>query len=217
VFRRPSVAAPLYRLLFPREARLHRKYADATMVGLVRFVENLRLLRNVNVPGSLVECGTWRGGMSAAMAEMLPGRTSYLFDSFEGLPPPGDRDGDRAHLQIEVDRFVASEAEARATMARSGAAFETRPGWFDDTVPVFANEAGAIAVLRLDGDWYESTMVCLEHLFPLLEVGGLLIIDDYAEWEGCTRATHDYLSREQRREAINRSRHGVTSITKLDA
>ena len=67
-------------------------------------------------------------------------------------------------------------------------------GWFKDTVPSFA-PPGKIAVLRLDGDWYESTIVCLEHLFPHLAENALVIVDDYYAWEGCTRATNEFVSR----------------------
>ena len=90
-------------------------------------------------------------------------------------------------------------------MMRAGATFESHRGWFDDTVPKYAAEQPTIAVLRLDADLYDSTMVCLTHLFPLVAQGGLVIIDDYGEysgWVGCTRAVHDYLSAEQRPEGI---------------
>ena len=72
-----------------RLARLHRKYRDHTMIPWWSWQDNLTLCwQHGRGPGCLVECGVWRGGMSAAMAELLgPGRRSYLFDSFEGLPP----------------------------------------------------------------------------------------------------------------------------------
>jgi O-methyltransferase len=75
--------------------------------------------------------------------------------------------------------------------------WELVPGWFQDTLPALAErlrETG-IALLRLDGDWYDSTMVCLEHLEPLVHEEGVVIVDDYYAWDGCVRAVHDYLSR----------------------
>ena len=71
------------------------------------------------------------------------------------------------------------------------------PGWFEDAVPSLSRRMGAdgIALLRLDGDWYDSTRVCLDHLVPAVAEGGIVILDDYYAWDGCTRATHDYLSR----------------------
>ena len=72
----------------------------------------------------------------------------------------------------------------------------------------------SIAVLRLDGDWYDSTMLCLEHLLPLAVPGGLMLIDDYYTWDGCARAVHDYLSREQAAERIEKTSGGVAYIVR---
>jgi hypothetical protein len=105
-----------------------------------------------------------------------------------------------------LDYLCAPEGAARTAMEETGQRFEIVKGWFDETVPKFAAEQSTIALLRLDGDWYESTMVCLTHLFPLVPDGGLVIFDDYGYWEGCTRAVHDYLSREERTEPIQQTR-----------
>ena len=93
------------------------------------------------------------------------------------------------------DNCTAAEDDFRAAMRLAGANYRVERGWFDDTGPRYAAEQRPIALLRLDGDWYESTMVCLEHLFPLLVDDGLVLIDDYYTWDGCSRAVHDYLSR----------------------
>ena len=69
-------------------------------------------------------------------------------------------------------------------------------GWFENTLPEFDPPA-PIAVLRLDGDWYDSTMVALESLFKHLSPDGIVILDDYYAWDGCSRAVHDFLSRHQ--------------------
>jgi O-methyltransferase len=157
------------------------------------FVDNVELVaRQTKVPGDIVECGCWNGGMSAAMAAILPGRRSVMFDSFEGLPEPSGEDGDRA--KEWADPLVADEATAGAAMRASGSHdVEIRRGWFEDTVPRWAAEGRPISVLRLDGDWYKSTRLCLEFLFPLLSHQGLVIIDDYYVWDGCARAVHEYL------------------------
>lgn len=100
-------------------------------------------------------------------------------------------------------------------MARAGIESpEIRQGWFEDTVSLWAEASRPIAVLRLDGDWYESTLVCLTHLFPLVVSGGYIIIDDYGSWEGCTKAVHEYLASHQRREAIRQTLSGVTYMVK---
>lgn len=206
-------------VVFPRQARLYWKYRDFTMMDRLAFFENLSLCKEARgLDGDIVECGTWRGGMSAAMAEILRDgaarKTSVLFDSYEGLPPPGPSDGAKAFTWAQdtaspryFDNCTASEADARRAMSLSGVeGYRIFPGWFEETLHKYASENPRIAVLRLDGDWYESTMTCLQNLFPRVVPGGVVIIDDYGYWEGCTRAVHDYLSREARPEAVQRTR-----------
>jgi O-methyltransferase len=86
-------------------------------------------------------------------------------------------------------------------------------GWFKDTLATFVPPA-PIAVLRLDGDWYESTWQCLEALYPHVAPGGLIIIDDYYAWDGCARAVHAYLAQHQLAERIRQSRAGVAYVVK---
>lgn len=142
------------------------KLSDLTMVRRKVFIDNVLLARRGGyVEGDLVECGTWRGGMSAAMAWAVPGRHSVLFDSFEGLPDPKPVDGPSAiHWSREVrdhDNCGAEEAWAVQAMERVRQLdFEIIKGWFEDTVPVWAKQQRPISVLRLDGDWYESTILC---------------------------------------------------------
>jgi len=191
------------------------------MVPYALFFDNLTLCQRHAVPGCVVECGVWRGGMSGAMADALPGRRHYLLDSFEGLPPAKAIDGERAiawqaavDSPIYFDNCRAEQAYAQKAMAMSRArSFELVAGWFDKTLPTFKPQE-PIAVLRLDGDWYDSTLVCLQHLYPMVPVGGLIIIDDYHTWDGCTRAVHDYLSANQLRDRIRQSRRGVCYILK---
>jgi len=186
-----------------RAAQLYARYRDATMVPLDCFADTLGLCRTgAPVAGAVVECGVWRGGMIAAMAEVLgPARCYYLFDSFEGLPPAdAAKDGARAVRQASsVDparRLVAEMRWTEQAMRLSGATrYELVPGWFKDTLARFTPPE-PIAVLRLDGDWYESTLQCLEALYPHVTPGGLVLIDDYYAWDGCARAVHEYLARQ---------------------
>ena len=144
------------------------------------------------------------------MAEVIGGgRRYYLFDSFEGLPAADEIDGKSARdwqadtaSPVYFDNCRADEADARDAMLLSGATdFEIVKGWFSETLPgaVFP---GPIAVLRLDGDWYESTAECLRSLFPKVAAGGLILLDDYYLWDGFSRAVHDYLSENKRAERI---------------
>lgn len=184
---------------------VHESGVEFTMQRVVDLVGG-------SVPGALVECGVWRGGCSLAM--LLAQRAAfgevrrpvYLFDSFKGLPCAEEIDG---HLALEwqkgnsetfFDNCTATDAEVQSTLENFGfrkGDYHIVKGWFDETVPAFAQclAEDGISLLRLDGDWYKSTIVCLEHLEPLVSVGGVVLIDDYYAWDGCARAVHDYLSR----------------------
>ena len=205
-----------------RARELRSKYAEYTMVLEGTYASNLELATRVaSVPGCVVECGVWRGGMSAGLAEILgPERAYHLFDSFEGLPPTTTIDGKEANEWSEAarpnpaDNLAVSVSFARRAMELSGAPrFTLHQGWFNETVPAF-DPGEPIALLRLDGDWYDSTLVCLEHLFPRVASGGLLLVDDYYHWEGCARALHDFLSKEQRPERIRETAAGVCFLVK---
>jgi|HubBroStandDraft_5_1064220.scaffolds.fasta_scaffold61239_2 O-methyltransferase len=199
------------RLLNWRLRRIQEQCRNFTMISRDGFIDNLRLIDSVkNIPGCVVECGVWRGGMSAGMAMFLgPGRKYYLFDSFEGLPPAKPIDGEAAnHWQQNreapgyFDNCSAPETFATSAMTMAGvASFRIVKGWFDRTLPI-ERMREPIAVLRLDGDWYESTTTCLEHLFGQVSVGGVVIFDDYYTWDGCSRAVHDFLSRHSRPERV---------------
>lgn len=221
-----TVLAPVQRWARARRyARLHRKYRAYTMVPLRLWQDNLALCaRHGQGAGCLVECGVWRGGMSAGMAEVLgPGRTSYLFDSFEGLPPADrDKDGQRA-VAYQADptgahyynncRAELAEAEAAMRLAGVKGAHFMR-GWFNVTLPGFL-PSEPIRVLRLDGDWYESTKTCLEALYPHVAEGGLILIDDYFAWDGCARAVHEYLGvQEGPQDRVRQTARGVAYIVK---
>ncbi len=190
---------------------IYDKYSEFTMMSAENYVLNLKIAeRFQNVKGCVVECGVWRGGVSAGMAELLGNNRNYfLFDSFEGLPPAQEIDGASA-LEYQrntdspyyFDNCKAEKEWAEKAMKKSGAQkFTAVQGWFNDTVPGY-NFNEPIAVLRLDGDWYDSTMVCLENLYPLVVKGGLIVIDDYYMWDGCARAVHEYLGKQKSSDRI---------------
>lgn len=184
--------------------RIYSKYRAYTMIYEAMYVDNLELCAKFGAtPGCVVECGVWRGGMSAGMAE-VPGadRDYFLFDSFEGLPAAReDLDGASAvawqgdtKSPTYYNNCTAAEGEAAAAMKLSGAtSFSLVKGWFNETIPRFAPPC-QIAVLRLDGDWYDSTRVCLENLYPHVAPGGIVIVDDYYNWDGCARAVNEFIS-----------------------
>jgi O-methyltransferase len=161
--------------------------------------------------------------MIAGIAEVLgPGRSYYILDSFQGLPPADPvKDGMQA-VAYQADRqnpayhdnCRAEATFAKRAMQRAGAThYELLAGWFEDTLPLL-KPAEPIALLRLDADWYESTMQCLMALYPLVRPGGLIIFDDYHYWDGCTRAVHDYLVQHGLPERIRECPDGVAHLVK---
>jgi O-methyltransferase len=182
---------------------LFKKYQSLTMIAEELFIMNLDLCNHYkHLEGDYVECGVWRGGMSAAISEILnENKTVHLFDSFEGLPKAEEIDGKEA-LEWQKDIYSASyfnNCSAEENYARQAMVLAKREnyriykGWFDQTLPDFKNQK--IGILRLDGDWYSSVFVCLENLFPQVLNGGIIVLDDYHTWDGCSKAVHDYLSK----------------------
>jgi len=163
------------------------------------------------IPGSIVECGVWRGGSMQAVARTLRARCVtdrdlHLFDTFKGMPAPTDRDrsprGKRAS-KVLASRprtgkvwAVAGLEDAQAGMAETGYPAERvhfHVGLVEETIPGQAPDR--IAILRLDTDWYESTRHELDHLYDRVPAGGVLIFDDYDYWQGARGAIDEFLAR----------------------
>ena len=206
----------------PEAIRLYLRYRTFTMIPWHIFAGNILLCKQrAPKTGCVVEAGVWRGGMSAGIADALPGRLHYLLDSFQGLPAAQKIDG-RAALQWQAntsspfyyDNCSAEQSYARRAMLQTAAReVHMVPGWFEDTLPSFAPKE-PIAILRLDADWYASTMQCLTSLYPHVMEGGLVILDDYYMWDGCARAVHDYLSTHNRVDRIRQGHGGVCYLVK---
>jgi O-methyltransferase len=214
-----AVAPLFYRILFFFYFSSFKPY---TMVPRQLFIQNLLLVKRYKgIKGDVVECGTWKGGCIAAMAKVLgESRDYYLFDSFEGLPPAKEIDGDEAikwqndkKSEFYFNNCTASVSDAQEAMKKSQiSSYTITKGWFEESLPTFKSDKG-IAVLRLDADWYDSTMLILNVLFDQVNIGGLILIDDYHTWNGCSKAVHDYLSKNNRDEKIL-NKHGVCFIIK---
>lgn len=202
--------------------QIYRRFREFTMISAEGYIECLRLARGVRqITGCVVECGVWRGGMIGGLvAQLGRERHYYLFDSFEGLPPARQIDGAAAmewqqgvNSATFYDNCSAREEFAERAMELAGATrFSVVKGWFEETVPGFPLPE-PIAFLHLDADWYDSTMVCLESLFDRVAPGGLIVLDDYFAWAGCSRALHDFLSRRSAEEKI-RSLGGTCYLVK---
>jgi hypothetical protein len=192
------------------------------MIAESAYIRNLELAESIrDVPGCIVECGVWKGGMSAGLANILgDDRAYYLFDSFAGLPAVQEIDGKAAiewQRNKEDPRYlencsVGSEYAEEAMRLAGVRDVHLCQGWFQETLPAFTPPAG-IALLRLDADWYLSTSLCLDYLFDRVSRDGLIIIDDYYTWDGCSRAVHDFLSRRSAVEKI-RNRGEVCYLVK---
>ena len=153
------------------------------------------------VDGDFIETGVWRGGSCIYMAAILKAngitdRNIYVCDSFEGLPPPnvsgypqdaGDNHYQVPFLAVDVDQVAANFAGYE--LLNDQVRFVK--GFFSDTLPQLAPTIDKLSLLRLDGDMYESTIVALENLYPLLSVGGYVIVDDYG-LPNCVRALTDF-------------------------
>lgn len=149
-----------------------------------------RMVLSLGVPGDLVECGVFAGAQSAAMAKALMdsgqhGRKVHLFDSFEGIPAGGPMDSGWEHPAGTSACPLDQVREYMRMWEIDERLLVYHPGYFENTVPLA--EIGQIAVLRLDGDLYESTRVCMVHLYPKLSCGGWCIADDW-QLEGCRAA-----------------------------
>jgi O-methyltransferase len=177
--------------------------AAETMIGLRR-LDHLQfcattVLRD-GVPGDLAETGVWRGGAVIFMRAMLKAygdrtRTVWAADSFQGIPPPN-----AAHYPADAEdqgwtqpRLSVSLEDVKKNFRRYELLDDQvrfLPGWFRDTLPTAPIEH--LALLRLDGDLYESTMDALTHLYPKVSPGGFVIIDDYGGLSYCRKAVDDY-------------------------
>lgn len=187
-----------------------RPYTMTTNERVVSLIRAIDHICRHGIEGDIVECGVWKGGsmMAAALALRRNEQTTralHLYDTYEGMPPPTEHDRD--HLGASAADQLASQDkdaqvwaraqidEVEANMRSTSYPWERVhmiKGLVEATIPGHVPER--IALLRLDTDWYESTRHELEHLFPRLVPGGVLILDDYGHWEGARKAVDEYLA-----------------------
>jgi hypothetical protein len=191
---------------------------DSTMASFERLAtlwQQVKYLDRYGIAGGLVECGVWKGGCAGIMAlahmhgRSKPEREIHLFDSFQGLPRPDCRvDGDEAIGLVEcepdgkdlpIGACVSSMEESRSllidTIGYPAELVKIHSGWFTETVPTATRSLGAIALLRLDCDWYRSTAICLDNLYENVADYGVVVVDDYGHFSGCRKAVDDFVSR----------------------
>ena len=173
-----------------------------TMIGQVR-LRNLRELAELaiadGVPGDFIETGVWRGGACILLRAVLKAhgitnRRVFVADSFEGLPPPDPNyPADAGDTHHQINELAVSLEQVKSNFAKYGLLDEQvgfLKGWFKDSLPVAP--ITQLAVLRLDGDMYQSTMDGLRNLYDKVSPGGFIIVDDYGCVAGCKAAVTDF-------------------------
>lgn len=192
-----------------RVARLVEPFTATSLARVVALIRAVRYVVQNDIPGSFVECGVWRGGSMMAIALTLrelgvSNRDLFLFDTFEGMTEPSEFDRDASgRLAGDIMRhFVAADGawvyagleEVRRNLASTGyseANIHFIKGRVEQTIP--HPHLSHIALLRLDTDWYDSTRHELLHLHPLVSSAGVVIVDDYGDWQGARKAVDEFM------------------------
>lgn len=206
--------------------RAVKPYTITSPETIFALIQAVRYVVKANIPGSIVECGVWKGGGMMAVAHTLLrcgqyDRDLYLFDTFEGMTRPSDVDisfgGEPASVKFDrtkktdesSDWCYSSIDDVRRNLLITG--YDSNrlkfvKGKVEDTIPSSAPDT--ISLLRVDTDWYESTRHELVHLYPRLSPGGVLVVDDYGYWQGCRKATDEYFSQNEIHVLLNRTDKG---------
>lgn len=189
----PSQFSTLY-----RQVSSHTMCSNARLRGLYRSVQ---YVVSRDIPGDVVECGAARGGSAALMALALRRLESrkriWLFDTFEGLPAPTAQDPDFALADLFTGTCVGSLDEVQTFFQRLNVADNAVfvKGLFQDTLRTAS--IAQIALLHIDGDWYESVKACLDALFDRVAPGGVIQFDDYGYWKGARKAVDEFFNQRE--------------------
>ena len=205
--------------------KVFEKVKNNTMTSPERIyslIEAVKYIERNNIEGDIVECGVWKGGSMMAVAETLKNlnsihRSLYLYDTYEGMSEPTEHDktwhGEMASALLTSDTDKEKNlvwAYSALETVQKGMGSTNYPankinyvkGKVEDTIP--STKPATIAILRLDTDWYESTIHELIHLYPLLNKGGVLILDDYGHWQGAKKAVDEYIAQNKIQILLNR-------------
>jgi O-methyltransferase len=208
---RPTPSSLVDAMRLVRLIRMVLPYSSLLPPRLAALSRLSREIDRRSVRGDIVECGVYNGGSAAVLASICTrsplNRRIWLFDSFEGLPQPTLKDGDKApeyaswcHGDLSKVREILQKLsipEARVSIVK---------GWFQETFP--AVQIPEIALLHIDADWYESVKLCLENFYDCVRPGGFIVIDDYGHWQGARKATDEFLS--ERAPGVNLTRVDYT-------
>jgi hypothetical protein len=203
-------------LISDLDAALMDRFSKYTMTDRLRQYALIRAMRYVDtagIEGDFVECGVWRGGSAMLAKASRPKEASihrrfYLYDTFEGMTEPTNddyrmKDGVAAHKALEIEKRSKKAKDVLIESAQQVKSYFSREGLLDDDIifkvgPVektlLSDLPDKIALMRLDTDWYASTALELEKLYPRLVPGGVIIIDDYTTWAGARKAADEYFA-----------------------
>lgn len=192
---------------------IYGQVTGTTMTSVERMFalyQSIHYIVHKNLPGDFVECGVWKGGSAMIIGLTLKklgvtDRRIYMYDTYEGMSEPTDNDKDifgnpaekllkSSDKSAEIWCYSTLE-EVKGNMQRTGYPVNNIilvKGKVEETIP--GTLPGTIALLRLDTDWYESTLHELKYLYPLVSSQGVLIIDDYGHWKGARKAVDEYFA-----------------------
>lgn len=214
----------LYTDITEYEYSLYEVVRPYTMTSFERIVSLIRATNYIidnEIKGDFVECGVWRGGSSMVIAKILADRAIknrklLLYDTFEGMVEPAEID--KTYDGVLASKLMNEESkeqsvvwayspleEVKSNIAKTG--LDTKQVKFvkgDVSETLLNNLPEDISLLRLDTDWYESTKLELEKLFPIVTPNGIIIIDDYGHWEGCRKAVDEYFAKLEEPYFFNR-------------
>lgn len=199
-------------------------FTATSIERVVALLDSVKYIANNHIDGDFVECGVWKGGSCMIMAKELIkqndlNRTIWLYDTFEGMTQPTSADVEietgikgkalLSNVEKTTEKYnmwaYAPIEEVRNNMLKTNYPIDNIKyikGKVEDTLK--SSVPNKIALLRLDTDWYESTKVELEVLYPLITKGGILIIDDYGHFEGAKRAVDDYFRKINQKPLLSR-------------
>ena len=192
---------------------LCKKYTMTPVERMYGLYQSINYITKSDIKGDFVECGVWKGGsaMIIALTLLKLGDTSrkiYLYDTFKGMPKPSEKDIRIKDREPAINIWTKSKrnnkyelcfsplAEVKKNILSTGYPKENIvlvEGKVEETIP--RDSPSKIALLRLDTDWYHSTYHTLQHLFPLLNKKGVLLVDDYGYWKGAKDAVDEYLKK----------------------
>lgn len=205
-------------LLTKQEIRFAKRLVrnQYTMLGVQSLLATTQAAKYVStqkIPGAFVECGVWRGGCTFAALNVFRNQSDprdvAMYDTFKGMTEPKDNDIRLSNNEPAEYNFKSKQREGYVDWCFSSLgdvqdSFDTFEfskenvtfveGDILETLRIEKNLPSKIALLRLDTDWYESTKLELEILYPLLQTGGIIIVDDYGAWAGSRQAVNEYFA-----------------------